>query len=61
MMSPAKILEKATFHELYKDTKNTRNVPISTAATSLEARKQTKKKGGNNHTWFVEICNSKNV
>lgn len=45
MMSPAKILEKATFHELYKDTKNTRNVPISTAATSLEARKQMKKKG----------------
>lgn len=40
MMSPAKVLEETTFHELYKDTKNTGNVAISTAATSLEARKQ---------------------
>lgn len=57
VISPAKVLEEATFHDEYKNSKNTGNVAISTAATSLEARK--KKKKGNNYTCFVEICNSK--
>lgn len=55
MICPAKVLEEATFHEAYKDSKNTENVSISTAATSFEARK----KKGNNYTCLVEICNSK--
>lgn len=53
VISLAKVLEEATFHEEYKNSKNTGNVAISTAATSLEARK----KKGNNYTCFVEICN----
>lgn len=56
VISLAKVLEEATFHEEYENSKNTGNVAISTAATSLEARK---KKRGNNYTCFVEVCNSK--
>lgn len=37
MISPAKVLVEANFHEAYKDSKNTGNFAISTAATCLEA------------------------
>lgn len=40
MNSPVKVLEEASFHEEYKNSKNTGNVAISTAATSLEAREK---------------------
>lgn len=56
MINPTKVLEEATFHEACKDSKNTGNVGISTAATSLEARKKKNKRATTTHAlWKYAI------
>lgn len=56
MISPAKFLVEATFHEGYRDSKNTGNSAISTSTPSLEARKKKKKKKATTHVlWKYAI------